>query len=114
MQGFPPEWRFAGPLASRFRQVGNAVPSVFGRVLGQALIAALEGGPRARPDSAPLPRDFEVAVGYTRREQARNGESRRTARERLGQPGVDLHALKGLGSAGPAADADGVGGGGRC
>jgi DNA (cytosine-5)-methyltransferase 1 len=110
LQGFPPEWRFVGPVASRFRQVGNAVPSLFGRVLGQSLIAALEGGQRPRPSSAPLPRDFADAINYTRREHARNGESRRVAKERLSQPDVVLHAVKGLGSEGPAHDQRGAGG----
>jgi DNA (cytosine-5)-methyltransferase 1 len=100
LQGFPPEWQFAGPIASKFRQVGNAVPSVFGRVLGRALIDALGGGLRPRPKPAPLPREFDLAIAYTRREQARNGESRRTVRDKLAQPGIDLGAVKGLGSAG--------------
>jgi DNA (cytosine-5)-methyltransferase 1 len=104
LQGFPSEWQFAGPAASRFRQVGNAVPSIFGRVLGRALIEALECGRRPRPESAPFPRDFEVAITYTRREESRNGESRRKAREQLAQPGIDLRLVKGLGSAGPTTD----------
>jgi DNA (cytosine-5)-methyltransferase 1 len=99
LQGFPPAWEFAGPIASQFRQVGNAVPSIFGRVLGRSLIAALEGGRRPRPTSAPLPRDFAAAINYTKREHARNGESRRVAREKLAQPGVLSHTVKGLGSA---------------
>ncbi len=103
LQGFPPEWHFAGPVASKFRQVGNAVPSVFGRVLGRALIEALEGGRRPKPDSAPLPHGFQLAITYTRREHARNGESRRTARESLRGHGIDLSAVKGLGSVRPAA-----------
>jgi DNA (cytosine-5)-methyltransferase 1 len=104
LQGFPPDWQFAGPVASKFRQVGNAVPSVFGRVLGEALIEALEGGRRSKPKSATLPREFEAAIAYTRREQARNGESRRSVRDKLGQPGIDLGTVKGLGSAGLACE----------
>jgi DNA (cytosine-5)-methyltransferase 1 len=99
LQGFPPEWAFAGPIASRFRQVGNAVPSVFGRVLGRVLIDALNDGISNRPESAPLPREFEVAIAYTKREEARNGASRRKAREALEQPGADLQLVKGFGTA---------------
>jgi len=99
LQGFPSEWQFAGPVASQFRQVGNAVPSAFGRVLGQSLIAVLEGRRRSKPLSAPLPRDFATAIDYTKREQARNGESRRIAREKLRQCGTVLGTVKGLGSA---------------
>ena len=97
LQGFPSEWQFAGPVGSQFRQVGNAVPSIFGRVLGRSLIAALEGGRRAKPISAPLPRDFAIAIDYTKREQARNGDSRRMAREKLSQPGAVSRYREGFG-----------------
>jgi DNA (cytosine-5)-methyltransferase 1 len=104
LQGFPVEWQLAGPIASKFRQVGNAVPTIFGRILGQALIEALECGLRTRPHSATFPQDFQLAITYTRREQARNGESRRSAREKVSQPGIDLQLVKGLGSAGSVTD----------
>jgi len=110
LQGFPSSWQFAGPVASQFRQVGNAVPTVFGCVLGRSLIAVLESGRRSTPRSAPLPRDFAIAIDYTKREQARNGESRRIAREKLSQPGTILGAVKGLGSAGLANGRGGVAG----
>ena len=104
LQGFPPEWQFCGGMASRFRQVGNAVPSVFGRLLGRALAEALEGGQRSRPRSAPFPPAFDAAIAYTKREHARNGESRRTAREQIRRPGIDLRSIKGLGTAIPASE----------
>lgn len=111
LQGFPPEWRFAGPVASQFRQVGNAVPSIFGRVLGEALIATLQRKRTPKPESAPFPREFGAAITYTKREHARNGESRRTAREKLNQPGVDHRLVKGLGSLGSTTDRDSIGNG---
>ena len=98
LQGFPPEWHFAGPVASRFRQVGNAVPSVLGRVLGAVLIDALRGGSRPRPESAPLPAEILAAAAYTKREHSRNGASRLAARLRLRTGEADLRAVKGLGS----------------
>jgi DNA (cytosine-5)-methyltransferase 1 len=104
LQGFPSEWQFSGSIASKFRQVGNAVPSIFGRVLGQSLIEALAGGQRSKAESAPFPREFDEAIAYTRREQVRNGDSRRTVREQLNQPGIDIHIVKGLGSAGQTLD----------
>jgi DNA (cytosine-5)-methyltransferase 1 len=99
LQGFPPDWQFVGPAASRFRQAGNAVPSVFGKVLGEVLLAALESGCAARPASASFPCDVLTAIEYTRREQRRNGASRREARQRLQTGDADPRAVKGLGSA---------------
>jgi DNA (cytosine-5)-methyltransferase 1 len=104
LQGFPPAWQFAGPIASQFRQVGNAVSIAFGRVLGEALIAALEGGPRPTPASAPLPASFLEAIDYTKKEHRRNGVSRREVRRRVRGGAVDLKAIKGLGSAECAKD----------
>ena len=99
LQGFPPEWHFTGSSVSQFRQVGNAVPSVFGRILGAALIAALAQPRERRPESAPLPGRFTTAIDYTRREHRRNGASRLDARTKLQAGGADLRRIKGLGSA---------------
>ncbi len=100
LQGFPAEWVFAGGKASRYRQIGNAVPSVFGLVLGKALLAAhvqTKKGPA--PESAPWPSEFRIAVDYTKRESKRNGESRRKAKEALANGVADISTVKGLGSA---------------
>jgi DNA (cytosine-5)-methyltransferase 1 len=39
-QGFPDQVRFSGPLSSRYRQVGNAVPPPLGEILGLAILHA--------------------------------------------------------------------------
>jgi len=82
LQGFPREWRFSGSRASQFRQIGNAVPAVFGQVLGSALLDALHNiRPRTRARSAPLPPAVKSAVKYATRDDERNGISRvRSAR----------------------------------
>lgn len=99
LQGFPPEWTFVGGKASKYRQIGNAVPSIFGVVLGEALLSALSKSKKGLPvESAPWPADFEVAVKYTKREKARNGESRRLAREALAKGEHDVLTIKGFGS----------------
>lgn len=76
LQGFPPEWEFSGSKASQFRQVGNAVPAVFGRILGLAVLKALATRTDRPPLSAPLPEAFSVAVEYTKRDHARNAVAR--------------------------------------
>lgn len=43
IQTFPDEWEFAGSLASKYKQIGNAVPVNLGYHLGRALIAMLSG-----------------------------------------------------------------------
>jgi DNA (cytosine-5)-methyltransferase 1 len=99
LQGFPPGWTFVGGKASKYRQIGNAVPSVFGVVLGKALLSALAQAKKGGPvESAPWPPEFEVAVKYTKREKARNGESRRLAREALAKGEHDVLTIKGFGS----------------
>ncbi len=95
LQGFPFEWQLKGTVASRFRQVGNAVPVPVARAIGEALSAVLEVPGTCRPVSAPLPDDMLAAIEYTRREQGRNGRSRIEVRRRLHQGDGDLHSLKG-------------------
>jgi DNA (cytosine-5)-methyltransferase 1 len=51
-QGFPDRIRFAGPLSSRYRQVGNAVPPPLGRELGIEVMRA--AGLGARSDQKAL------------------------------------------------------------
>ncbi|MFJ8963894.1 DNA cytosine methyltransferase [Lentzea sp. NPDC102401] len=41
LQGFPPEWQFAGRKTARYRQIGHASPPPVGRALGQSIRAAL-------------------------------------------------------------------------
>ena len=75
LQGFPPEWRFSGGAASRFRQIGNAVQTAMVEALGRALLASADGA-REVPHSAPLPAEFHRRVRYTVAEHKTNGEHR--------------------------------------
>jgi len=54
LQSFPLSWKWTGPLAAMYRQVGNAVPPVLAERVGvsirQALEAADFSGSVARPD----------------------------------------------------------------
>ena len=100
LQGFPPGWEFEGNKASRFRQIGNAVPAIFGKVLGTQIIDALSRWRAAPTCSAPWPASFVEAVEYTRRERKRNGASRAAAREAAASGSRSAHKLKGLGKGG--------------
>jgi len=42
IQGFPDNWEFKGTTAAKYRQIGNAVPCVLGKVIGQALLQYME------------------------------------------------------------------------
>lgn len=100
LQGFPTDWHFVGNKSSRFRQIGNAVPVVFGRVLGEALLRVLNDERRVgKPESAPLPADFVKAINYTRREHHRNGPSRAAVKAALAAGQTTVAEAKGLGSA---------------
>ena len=101
LQGFPDDWHFAGGLASRLRQIGNAVPVPLATALGDSLLHALSmPRPRVRPCSAPLPTTLTKAMEYTLREQARNGPSRAAARTFQASQQSLTSSLKGLGSLG--------------
>lgn len=98
LQGFPKRWQFVGGRASQFKQIGNAVPVVFGRVIGARLREALTAPCKEKPTSAPLPQEFHVAISYTKKEHHRNGESRARVLK-LQQAGrVSRQAIKGVGS----------------
>lgn len=85
LQGFPEDWQFQGSKATKFRQVGNAVPSVFGEVIGAQLMASLSDveigtTSQARASSVPLPKQIVESIRYTIRDEARNGKARPRSR----------------------------------
>ena len=43
IQQFPDDWRLAGSVADKYRQVGNAVPVGLGRAIGETVMAHIEG-----------------------------------------------------------------------
>jgi DNA (cytosine-5)-methyltransferase 1 len=58
LQGFGPQWRFAGGPAQRFLQIGNAVPVPIGRAVGLCLSALMRGA-----DTSDASRKGVVACG---------------------------------------------------
>lgn len=77
LQGFPADWDFAGGISSVFLQIGNAVHTGVGEVLGRSLLEALQAGPaEAAPTTPPWPSELERRIKYTLSEQKVNGQLR--------------------------------------
>jgi hypothetical protein len=83
LQTFPSSWVFVGNRASQYRQIGNAVPPALAALVGTSLLAHVVAQPASEtiPPLAllPLPEKLSSAVLYTAKDEARNGQSRRSA-----------------------------------
>ena len=77
LQGFPEDWKVVGSKAQRFKQIGNAVPSAFGEVLGQVMMAHLAKFPSTPPVPLDLPKSFRGYIEYTKRDHDRNKSARK-------------------------------------
>ncbi len=80
LQGFPEEWTFCGSKANQFQQVGNAVPTIFGKTLGLSLSSYLQ---EKRKDCGfPYSIESEIdpiileSIRYTKYDHSRNGSYR--------------------------------------
>ena len=49
IQGFPPDWRFAGRKTTGYRQIGNAFPPPVARAVGKSIRSAIEAARTAKP-----------------------------------------------------------------
>lgn len=76
LQGFPADWRILGSKAQQFKQVGNAVPTIFGELLGNVIKQHLLNYPTDPPEPIELPKSFEGYIDYTKRDHARNSVAR--------------------------------------
>ena len=76
LQGFPIDWDVAGTKAQKYKQIGNAVPSIFGEVIGNTIKNFLESYPSTPPELLELPCDFKAYIKYTKKDHAKNFESR--------------------------------------
>ena len=76
LQGFPDDWLVEGTKAQQYKQVGNAVPTVFGEALGQTILQHLKNFPKGKPVRIDIPESFKEHIDYTKRDHARNASSR--------------------------------------
>lgn len=84
IQSFPARWKWVGKRASVYRQIGNAVPPKLAKALASSLADHIKQ--KAEPSQrtkvkelTPLDTRLMAAIAYTKRDEARNGESRRSA-----------------------------------
>ncbi len=76
LQGFPDDWRVEGTKAQRYKQIGNAVPTVFGEAIGNVIVQHLNAFPATKPVRVQLPKKLEWHMDYTKRDHARNASAR--------------------------------------
>lgn len=76
LQGFPQDWEILGTKAQRFKQVGNAVPTVLGKLLGDMIRTFLVSFPDTPPVKLDIPKAFKGHIDYTKRDHERNADSR--------------------------------------
>jgi DNA (cytosine-5)-methyltransferase 1 len=76
LQGFPEDWVMEGNKAQRYKQIGNAVPAVMGESMGQVIMAHLKNASVEPPIQIGLPNSFRGYIEYSKKDHARNQESR--------------------------------------
>jgi DNA (cytosine-5)-methyltransferase 1 len=77
LQGFRSEWAFAGTIASRFRQIGNAVQVDVAHAVGAAILQSWRAGvAKVPPVTPPWPAVLRKRTAYTAMEHRVNGEHR--------------------------------------
>ena len=77
LQGFPPDWRFAGRTSQRFQLIGNAVQVDMAEAVGRVVRDALAAGKAPeRPITPPWPAELVKRVRYTSAEEKVNGHLR--------------------------------------
>lgn len=86
LQTFPKNWIFAGKRTDQYRLIGNAVPPLLARQIGESLREhILESWEHRRASIAslqPLAPKLQAAIHYTAKEERRNGQSRKEAPSR--------------------------------
>lgn len=81
LQGFPEDWVVEGTKAQQYKQIGNAVPTVFGEALGNIIVSHLKNFPSTKPVRIGVPDSFKGYMEYTKKDHARNKDARTVHRQ---------------------------------
>lgn len=81
LQGFPIDWVVEGTKAQQYKQIGNAVPTVFGEALGNIIVSHLKNFPSAKAVRIGVPDSFKGYMEYTKKDHARNKDARTVHRQ---------------------------------
>ncbi len=86
LQTFPNDYIWPDKLADQYRVIGNSVPPALAAVVGESLLSHA-GKATSAPNKisrvlSPLDVRLQAAIAYTKREEMRNGASRRAAPSR--------------------------------
>lgn len=76
LQGFTNDWIVEGNKSEIYKQIGNAVPTIFGEVLGNFISEHLNNFPKTSPVKLGVPHSFTGYINYTKRDHERNSASR--------------------------------------
>ena len=81
LQGFPSTWKIVGTKSQQFKQIGNAVPTIFGNLIGKTIVDFLSNFPKNPPEFIEIPSSFENYIDYTKKDHAKNAKSRMVHRQ---------------------------------
>ena len=81
LQGFTADWEAKGTKAQRYKQIGNAVPTIFGEQFSNLTISFLQDFPNTPPVFLDLPSSFKKYINYTKRDHEKNKDSRKIHRK---------------------------------
>lgn len=84
VQTYPSDYLWPAKMADQYRLIGNSVPPLLAKAMGECLADIVARSHNVRSSStpmrlAPLPSHLEAAIAYTMREEKANGASRRAA-----------------------------------
>jgi len=75
IQEFPSDWQFFGSTASKFKQIGNAVPVKLGQMAGQAVVDLLNRDSKSVSMAEPTSRTVHLRPHVRTRTYFKNGKS---------------------------------------